>query len=235
MQPSKYPIEALYYVGRQPDVLQFLIRLFFKEFLVPIFWIFKSLVQKDHRLVFQFVLKQHGISPDQIRPLTAANHQQLQAVMQQMQAAKQKEYAQHKNLSTQNPYVDWAMWLVKPPSMSSGKTEYVVKRVLTAPIRSVLPFLTVLFGAANSHTQARDALGPYLELKGIKTTEEQDVIVEKHKLMFYQFGWAALVLSCIPIIGTFFAFTNTVGAALWAIALEKEKFDLMSDEGKKFS
>lgn len=102
MQPSKYPIEALYYVGRQPDVLQFLIStsrpaidacsvllsilvtscclkdplmtldcavvgLFFKEFLVPIFWIFKSLVQKDHRLVFQFVLKQHGISPDQVK------------------------------------------------------------------------------------------------------------------------------------------------------------------------
>lgn len=25
MQPSRYPVEALYYVGRQPDVLQFLI------------------------------------------------------------------------------------------------------------------------------------------------------------------------------------------------------------------
>ena len=41
--------------------------LFFKEFLIPIFWIFKSLVQQDHRLVFQFVLKQHGMSPDQVR------------------------------------------------------------------------------------------------------------------------------------------------------------------------
>lgn len=40
--------------------------LFFKEFLIPIFWIFKSLVQQDHRLVFQFVLKQHGMSPDQV-------------------------------------------------------------------------------------------------------------------------------------------------------------------------
>ena len=101
--------------------------------------------------------------------------------------------------------------------------------------RSVLPFVTVLFGAANSHTQARDALSPYLELKGIKTIEEQDVIVEKHKLMFYQFGWAALVFSCIPIIGTFFAFTNTVGAALWAIELEQQNFNLMTDEGKNLS
>lgn len=42
------------------------IELFLKELLVPIFWIFKSLVKKDHRLVFQFVLKQHGTSPDQV-------------------------------------------------------------------------------------------------------------------------------------------------------------------------
>ena len=101
--------------------------------------------------------------------------------------------------------------------------------------RSVLPFLTVLFGAANSHTQARDALAPYLEMKGVKNIEEQDALVAKHKLMFYQFGWAALILSCIPIIGSFFAFTNTVGAALWAIDLEKEHFNLMSDDRKKLS
>ena len=57
--------------------------------------------------------------------------------MQQIQAEKQQERQQHKKLSTQNPYVEWAMWLVKPPSMSSGKTEYVVKRIVTAPIRYV--------------------------------------------------------------------------------------------------
>lgn len=101
--------------------------------------------------------------------------------------------------------------------------------------RSVLPFLTVLFGAANSHTQARDALAPYLEMKGVKDPAEQDALVVKHKLMFYQFGWAALILSCIPVVGAFFAFTNTVGAALWAIDLEKQHFDLMSDDRKKIS
>lgn len=103
--------------------------------------------------------------------------------------------------------------------------------------RSLLPFLVVLFGAANSHTSARDALSPYLEMKGIKNLDEQDVIVAKQKLMFYQFGWAALVLTCIPIIGTFFAFTNTVAAALWAIDLEKQQFNLMTDapSGKRSS
>lgn len=71
----------------------------------------------------------------QIRPLTAANHQQLQTMVQQMQATKQREHDQHKKLSAQNPYVEWVLWLVKPPSMSSGRTEYVVKRIVTAPIR----------------------------------------------------------------------------------------------------
>ena len=101
--------------------------------------------------------------------------------------------------------------------------------------RSVLPFLTVLFGAANSHTQARDALAPYLEMKGVSNPDEQDALVVKHKLMFYQFGWAALIFSCIPIVGAFLAFTNTVGAALWAIDLEKQHFNLMSDDRKKIS
>lgn len=235
MQPSKYPVQALYYIGKNADVLQFLIKLFLTELIVPVFWIWKSLVKKHHRQVFQFVLHHNGVSADQIVPLTAAEHAELQGVMHQIQLQKQKEHDQHKMLSTQNPTVEWIIWLFKPPSLSSGRTEYVVKRLVTAPFRSVLPFLTVLFGAANSHTQARDALAPYLEMKGVPNPDEQDALVEKHKFMFYQFGWAALILSCIPIFGAFFAFTNTVAAALWAIDLEKQRFNLMSDDRKKVS
>lgn len=235
MQPAQYPVQALYYIGKNVDVLQFLIKLFFTELAVPIFWIFRSLVKKHHRQVFEFVLRQNGLSPDKITPLTAANHKELHTIMQQVQAEKQREHNQKTKLSTQNPTVEWILWLVKPPTLSSGRTEYIIKRLLTAPFRSVLPFLTVLFGAANSHTQARDALAPYLEMKGVKDPAEQDALVVKHKLMFYQFGWAALILSCIPVVGAFFAFTNTVGAALWAIDLEKQHFDLMSDDRKKIS
>ncbi|DBA97364.1 TPA: hypothetical protein ACH3X1_015098 [Trebouxia sp. C0004] len=171
----------------------------------------------------------------QIVPLTAADHKELHVLMQQIQAEERQKQEQHPTVSTQNPAIEWLIWIVKPPSLSSGRVEYVGKRLLTAPFRSVLPFLTVLFGAANSHTQARDALAPYLEMKGVSNPDEQDALVVKHKLMFYQFGWAALIFSCIPIVGAFFAFTNTVGAALWAIDLEKQHFNLMSDDRKKIS
>lgn len=62
-----HPRDLLLPQGSYVKVNGAVVGLFFKEFLVPIFWIFKSLVQKDHRLVFQFVLKQHGISPDQVK------------------------------------------------------------------------------------------------------------------------------------------------------------------------
>ena len=124
---------------------------------------------------------------------------------------------------------DCGLQLLPAAAAAAEFCRYILDR------RSLLPFLTVLFGAANSHTQARDALAPYLEMKGVPNPEEQDALVEKHKFMFYQFGWAALIFSCIPIFGTFFAFSNTVGAALWAIDLEKQQFNLMSDDRKKMS
>ena len=40
-------------------------------------------------------------------------------------------------------------------------------------------------------------------------------------LLWCSFGVAAVLLELIPIASVFFAFTNTVGAALWAADLEK--------------
>ena len=36
----------------------------------------------------------------------------------------------------------------------------------------------------------------------------------------YSFGMATLLFTFIPLIGLFFSFTNTVGAALWAAEIE---------------
>jgi hypothetical protein len=36
------------------------------------------------------------------------------------------------------------------------------------------------------------------------------------------FGVPAVLLELVPILGIFFSFTNTVGAALWAADMEKQ-------------
>ncbi len=81
--------------------------------------------------------------PLQIVPLTAADHKELHILMQQIQAEKQQKKEQHPTVSTQNPTIEWLIWIVKPPTLSSGRVEYVVKRLLTAPFRCVLLMLGV--------------------------------------------------------------------------------------------
>ena len=42
-------------------------------------------------------------------------------------------------------------------------------------------------------------------------------------IAWISFGVAAVLLELVPVASIFFAFTNTVGAALWAADLEKEE------------
>lgn len=76
-----------------------------------------------------------GVHVMQIAPISSADHQQLQMLSKQQKAEEARYKQQHPTASTQNPVVDWAIWLVKPPSFSSGRVEYIVKRIITAPIR----------------------------------------------------------------------------------------------------
>lgn len=43
--------------------------------------------------------------------------------------------------------------------------------------------------------------------------------------MFHSFGIAAVLLELVPVASILFAFTNTVGAALWAADMEKGNVD----------
>lgn len=96
--------------------------------------------------------------------------------------------------------------------------------------RAVLPFLPVVFGAVKSSSFATDALSPYFELKGIEAPAQQAAIAEAHRWSFRQFGGAALVLECIPILTLFLQFVTTVAAAMWAADMEKQGYSLTKKE-----
>lgn len=92
----------------------------------------------------------------------------------------------------------------------------------------MLPFLPALLGAANAHTSAMDAMQPYFIIKGPISEPEMEAIVDRHRWQFRQFGGAALVLNCIPILSLLLAFCNTIAAAMWAADLELSDIDLTS-------
>lgn len=43
-----------------------------------------------------------------------------------------------------------------------------------------------------------------------------------YQLTYDSFGVPAVLLELVPVLGIFFAFTNTVGAALWAADMEQK-------------
>ncbi|EAS36474.1 uncharacterized protein CIMG_01828 [Coccidioides immitis RS] len=60
----------------------------------------------------------------------------------------------------------------------------------------------------------------YFELKGW-TSEEKERWLKENRAAYTSFGAAAFVLEIVPFASLALAYTNTVGAALWASNLEK--------------
>jgi len=54
------------------------------------------------------------------------------------------------------------------------------------------------------------------------TQKQAHAFVERNKPKYIAFGIVAMLLQLIPGMSIFFVYTNTVGAALWAIELEKK-------------
>lgn len=75
-------------------------------------------------------------------------------------------------------------------------------------------------------------LGRYFELKGYDKPRI-DRFRNKHLVQWYFFGIMAATLESFPIVGFAFAFSNTVGGALWAINVERRANSDSNQAGAK--
>lgn len=97
---------------------------------------------------------------------------------------------------------------------------------LTSPLSSVIPFAPVVLSFTSGDKATVPFMSHYLRLRGLRSHEQQLAVAETHKLMYRQFGITAALLSAVPVASWGFAFSNAVGAALWAADMEKRSFDL---------
>ena len=97
---------------------------------------------------------------------------------------------------------------------------------MSSPLASVVPFAPVLLSFTSGDKATVPFMSNYLCMRGIKSYDQQMAVADSHKLAYRQFGIAATLLSAVPVASWAFAFSNTVGAALWAADLEKRKVDL---------
>jgi len=84
---------------------------------------------------------------------------------------------------------------------------------------------TVLFVGIQGKARGRAVHTRYFQLKKW-TDSERESFLNEHSGPYTAFGTVATLLELIPVASILFAFTNTVGAALWAADIEKSQGEM---------
>jgi len=75
--------------------------------------------------------------------------------------------------------------------------------------------------AATGSEQGPTYHSRYFQLK-CYTQSQKNGFIERNKPKYLAFGTVATLLQIVPGASIFFLYTNTVGAALWAVELERK-------------
>jgi hypothetical protein len=108
--------------------------------------------------------------------------------------------------------------VIKKPFSQFSPTA-IFRYLLYLPLNMIPIVGTALFILLQARRYGPNAHARYYQLKGWNTKEKEEWI-EKRQAAYTAFGAPAVLLEMIPLVGIFFSFTNSVGAALWASDLE---------------
>ncbi|EXJ64330.1 hypothetical protein A1O7_00666 [Cladophialophora yegresii CBS 114405] len=109
--------------------------------------------------------------------------------------------------------------LVKRP-FAKFTPNAIIRYVLYLPLNFIPIVGTAIFIALQGKRAGPAAHTRYFQLKEWSKSK-REAHIEYHRGGYTAFGVVAFVLEMIPFANLLFAFTNTVGAALWAADLEK--------------
>lgn len=110
-----------------------------------------------------------------------------------------------------------------------GVAQFYAKKLVNAPVKLLLPGGRYIFGVRDSAAMGLITMAPYLKAKGLDRKELKEAFGLIHRWRLRRFGMTVYVLSAIPILSWLFAFTNSVGAALWAADFERGRFHLVPE------
>ncbi|KAI0838086.1 hypothetical protein F5Y06DRAFT_269875 [Hypoxylon sp. FL0890] len=96
----------------------------------------------------------------------------------------------------------------------------LLRYIMYLPLNFIPVVGTVVFILLQGRTRGASVHGRYFQLKGWSSSQQRDWL-ERHIGPYTTFGTIATILEMVPVLSMFFAFTNTVGAALWAADIEQ--------------
>ncbi|KAK7946142.1 uncharacterized protein PG986_010463 [Apiospora aurea] len=95
----------------------------------------------------------------------------------------------------------------------------LIRYVMYLPLNFIPVAGTAIFIVLQGRTRGQSVHGRYFQLKKWSKSRQSEWL-ETHTGAYSAFGVIATLLEMIPFASMFFAFTNTVGAALWAADIE---------------
>ncbi|PVI06478.1 hypothetical protein DM02DRAFT_423036 [Periconia macrospinosa] len=98
----------------------------------------------------------------------------------------------------------------------------IIRYFLYLPLNMIPIVGTVMFVILQGKRFGPTAHARYFQLKQMKKREIEEFVAAR-QAAYTSFGVPAVLLELVPLVGIFFAFTNTVGAALWAADMEGQR------------
>jgi uncharacterized protein involved in cysteine biosynthesis len=109
--------------------------------------------------------------------------------------------------------------------------EGILQYLVTLPLNFIPVVGNIVFLVINGSKSATGLHARYFQLKGFDV-EQSKRFVDDRRGAYTGFGGVSLALTLIPIVSIFFVISNTIGAALWAVDLEKQLKASPADTGK---
>ncbi|KAI0894457.1 hypothetical protein F4806DRAFT_124686 [Annulohypoxylon nitens] len=109
--------------------------------------------------------------------------------------------------------------ILKSP-FSKFTPKALLRYIMYLPLNLIPVIGTIIFIIFQGQSRGSAIHARYFQLKGWSSHQRRDW-VQRHAGPYTTFGIIATLLEMIPILSMFFAFTNTVGAALWAADIEQ--------------
>ncbi|KAK6523999.1 hypothetical protein TWF694_005667 [Orbilia ellipsospora] len=139
-------------------------------------------------------------------------------LVQQNQTALVARGREIKPANSNDPIGKLGKRLKKP--FVDGFTKSLIRYIVLLPLNFIPLFGTIIFFILNARNVGPAQHARYFQLKGFSDTERGD-FVKRNQGAYVGFGLSCVLLNLVPVVNIVFAFTHTVGAALWAVEMEK--------------
>ncbi|KAG6962339.1 hypothetical protein JG688_00008648 [Phytophthora aleatoria] len=106
---------------------------------------------------------------------------------------------------------------------------HVILLIVSLPLHLIPVIGSIVYAWLHSTFMAWESHLYYFDLKGLGFKQQQ-LWIGQRKFQYTSFGFQMLLLQMIPLVGPLFIFSNTCGAALLAIKMEREGGDKWVDE-----